>query len=362
MEWALYEPRHGYYSAGPERRIGRGGDFYTSVSVGEMFGKLLALRLAGEWRDLFGKTLPLVVVEQGGHDGRLARDFLAGLDESAPDLAEGVEYRLVEPREPLRGALRDRLVGGGGDRRLTVVPSLEEARAPAGLFLCNELLDAFPVDTLVFRKGRWHERWVAAKEGPDGRSFVWVERTLREEYAAFAGELGTDFPEGYETEICPAVDEWAGEVSTLFQKGLWWIFDYGHERSDYYDPSRRTGTLRAYRNHRASDDLFAFPGEQDLTADVDFTRVERAVRKSELECRRFTDQHHFLIEAARPWLLAIEGRPPEATTATRLRQFKTLTHPGLMGRQFKVMELSRGLAGPDEDSPGGRFNGDRARP
>jgi SAM-dependent MidA family methyltransferase len=127
----------------------------------------------------------------------------------------------------------------------------------------------------------------------------------------------------------------------LFERGLWWIIDYGHERADYYLPQRRTGTLRCYRDHRASEDPFAHPGGQDLTAHVDFTRVEEAAVRGGLSRRRFTDQHHFLVDSARSWLLSLEGRVPDARTAKRLRQFQTLTHPSMMGQQFKVMELAR---------------------
>jgi SAM-dependent MidA family methyltransferase len=222
---------------------------------------------------------------------------------------------------------------------LRVIDSLEASRAPAGLFLCNELLDAFPVDLLVFTEGAWHERrvgWDGASARPD-----WVTTPLRPEWAGFAALLGTDFPEGYQTELCPAVDAWMAEAARLFERGFWWIIDYGHEQSDYYLPQRSTGTLRCYRGHRAGEDPFAHPGEQDLTAHVDFTRVEEAARREGLARSLFTDQHHFLIDAARPWLLSLEGKRPDAATAKLLRQFQTLTHPAMMGQQFKVMEFTR---------------------
>lgn len=343
MDLALYDPQHGYYArrggAPGFREVGREGDFYTSVSVGEVFGLLLAHRVDQEWRDGFSRTLPFVLVEQGGHDGQLARDLLAGLREIGSPLLEGLEYRLVEPREALRAALEERLAAAPEDG-VRVVASLEAARAPAGIFLCNELLDAFPVDLLVFEGGAWRERWVgwdAAAHRP-----AWVSRGLRPELAGFAEELGGEFPEGCVTEVCSAVDRWMEEAARLFQRGLWWIVDYGHERADYYLPQRRQGTLRCYRGHRAGDDPFAFPGEQDITAHVDFTRVELAARREGLERRRFTDQHRFLVEAARPWLLSLEGKAPGPATAKRLRQFQTLTHPSMMGQQFKVMELARG--------------------
>lgn len=342
MDLALYHPGLGYYSRRGDdpgfREVGRGGDFFTSVSVGETFGFLLAQQIAREWEDRFERHAPFVIVEQGGHDGRLARDIVAALRESGSPLAGNFEYRLVEPRPALRESLeRSLFLDPVGE--IQIVPSLGEARAEIGLFLCNELLDAFPVDLITFESGRWRElrvAWDADSDRP-----VWTPEDLRPELAAFAAGLGTDFPEGYRSEVCPAVDSWMEEAALLFERGLWWIIDYGHERDDYYPPERREGTLRCYHGHRCGSDPFVFPGEQDLTADVDFTRVEEAAIRRGLIRRRFTDQHHFLIEAAKAWLLSLEGQAPGPATAKRLRQFQTLTHPSMMGQQFKILELER---------------------
>lgn len=340
MDLALYHPRHGYYASAAEgggfRRLGRGGDFYTSVSVGDTFGWLLARRLVAEWETVFDRPESFVVVEQGGHDGRLALDVVAALREIGAPFLGTFEYRLVEPREGLRDRLAGMLPQGGPVR---VLPSLAEARAPVGVFLCNELLDAFPVDLLVFTGGEWRERrvaWDAAAAGP-----AWTDGPLSDFQARFVAELGEGFPEGYVTEVCPAVDDWMKEAAGLFGRGVWWIVDYGYERPDYYAPERRNGTLRCYRGHRAGEDPFEAPGDQDLTAHVDFTRVEEAAARAGLRKRRFTDQHHFLVEAARSWLLSLEGRPPDAVAAKRIRQFQTLAHPALMGRSFRVMELEK---------------------
>lgn len=342
MDLALYHTGSGYYSRrGDEpgfREVGRGGDFFTSVSVGETFGFLLAQQIVREWEGRFERHVPFVIVEQGGHDGRLARDIVAALRESGSPLAGNVEYRLVEPRPALNEALM-RSLSQEPVKEIRVVSSLEEARSEVGLFLCNELLDAFPVDRITFESGQWRELrvgWDAASDRP-----MWISDDLRPELAAFAAGLGTDYPEAYRSEVCLAVDSWIEAAAALFERGLWWIIDYGHERDDYYLPERRDGTLRCFHAHRGGNDPFALPGEQDLTADVDFTRVEEAAHRFGLARRRFTDQHHFLIEAARSWLLSLEGQAPGPATAKRLRQFQTLTHPSMMGQQFKILELER---------------------
>ena len=74
MQQALYHPEHGYYSSG-RCAIGRKGDYFTNVSVGPLFGQLLAAQFAEIWEDL-GKINDFVIVEQGAHDGQFARDVL----------------------------------------------------------------------------------------------------------------------------------------------------------------------------------------------------------------------------------------------------------------------------------------------
>ena len=89
MSLALYDPEAGYYASGSEVRVGRQGDFFTSVSVGECFGKLLAAH--------FSKMQPGLrqVVEQGANDGQLAHDLLS-------HLPENIDYVIVEPFDALR--------------------------------------------------------------------------------------------------------------------------------------------------------------------------------------------------------------------------------------------------------------------
>ena len=136
---------------------------------------------------------------------------------------------------------------------------------------------------------------------------------------------------------------WMSRAARLFEKGLWWVIDYGYGSDDYYAPHRTDGTLRCYRNHRATENPFEAPGDLDITAHVNFTDLRKAAEAAGLKERLFTDQHHFLIEAAKPWLLSMEGKPPGPEVARRMRQFQTLTHPSIMGQQFKVAEYSCGF-------------------
>jgi len=343
MEVALYDPEAGYYARPDRHRPGRKGDFFTSVSVGETFGFLLAHRLLRHWQETLDPGLPLTVVEQGGHDGQLACDVLRAIEEIAPEGLESVDYVLLEPREGIAPRLEAVLAGLlPPGARCRVARSVSEARAAQGVFLCNELLDAFPFRRLVRADDAWRELRV----GADGRGgFRWEQAALDAALAPFAerlDRLAWPFPEGYATEVCPGLDPWAGEVAGLFERGAWWIVDYGHEEESYYAPHRREGTCRAYRGHQVVEDLLSDPGRTDLTAHVNFSHLQRAGEAAGLRWEGLCDQGRFLTEAARPWLLSLEGAAPSGKAAQRLRQFQTLTHPSMMGRQFSVATFSKG--------------------
>src|SRR5213592_3487634 len=95
MQQALYHPEHGYYSSG-RCAIGRRGDYFTNVSVGPVFGRLLAAQFAEMWESM-GRPDDFVIVEQGAHHGDFARDVLGAVRERAPDFFSGLRYWIIEP-------------------------------------------------------------------------------------------------------------------------------------------------------------------------------------------------------------------------------------------------------------------------
>src|SRR5438270_13467535 len=95
MQQSLYHPEHGYYSSG-RCSIGRKGDYFTNVSVGPLFGQLMAAQFTEIWERL-GKIDNFLIVEQGAHDGQFARDVLQSAQKHAPEFFAVVRYRIVEP-------------------------------------------------------------------------------------------------------------------------------------------------------------------------------------------------------------------------------------------------------------------------
>lgn len=346
MERALYDPRHGYYARGAAR-VGRSGDFFTNVSVGPLFGTLLARQFNEIWERL-GRPQPFTIVEQGAHDGRFAHDMLNALRKLAPECSAAAEYFIVEPFPELRE--RQRLTLAAEDR-VRWTDSLDALPSFTGVHFSNELLDAFPTHLIHYDATGWRERWVEWQNG----QFTFTDGPLSSDsLVAAVAEIGPRSP-GYSTEMNLAARQWPGDVARKMERGFVLPIDYGHARSEFYAPERSTGTLRAYSRHRVVPDPLARPGTVDLTAHVEFTSLVEAAETAGLRLHGFTDQHHFFVGLGR--LHFPDGIVPDAA---EMREFKTLMHPSLLGLSFKVLALEKGLP-PGPPLSGFGLSGDARR-
>jgi SAM-dependent MidA family methyltransferase len=334
MELALYHPELGYYGSG-RARIGREGDYFTNVSVGPLFGELIGRQFREMWERL-GRPTPFTVVEQGANSGDFARDVLAWAGRGDRDFREALHYAIVEPFPVQRDRQRQTLEGHASG--VSWHADLAELPRFTGVHFSNELLDAFPVHRLRSDGSRWLERHVAM--GEDGE-FAFTDGPLTTPPAHPLPEVA---PAGFETEVCPAALEWCDALSGRLERGYALAIDYGFSRSEYFAPDRRDGTLSAYRDHRREENPLARPGETDLTAHVEFTTlVGHALGSGGFELAGFTDQHHFMVGLGRV-VFPDSDVPPTPEERKARRAFATLMHPGLMGRGFKVLALSRGVS------------------
>ena len=332
MERALYDPAHGYYASG-RAAIGREGDFMTSVSVGPLFGRLLAVQFEEMWERLERPT-PFKVVEQGANTGDFAHDLLSAA-ESRPEFFAALRYAIVEPFEVNATRQRERLARFAG--RVSWHASLEVLPRWSGVHFSNELLDALPVHRVVFRNGVWREQYVAVDSG----NLRWSEGPLSTPaLAAMLPQLPQI--EGYTTEINLEALAWMEQAARRLERGYVLVADYGYARADYYQPERTQGTLACYRQHRRGDDPLAEPGAQDITAHVEFTTLAERAQQAGLTLAGFTDQHHFLVALGRALFPDITD-PGQLTAERRkeMRAFATLMHPTLMGRGFQFLALAK---------------------
>jgi SAM-dependent MidA family methyltransferase len=331
MERALYHPEHGYYASG-RARIGRDGDFFTNVSVGPIFGRVLADQFAEMWHKL-GAPASFVIVEQGANDGTLAADILGNLSPEIP-----TAYHIVEPLPALRSAQQHTLAAH--HEKVRWFENLDALPEFTGLHFSNELVDALPFHLVRSHGSGWEELSVTVENG----AFVFLPLPPSPETAPHLSALPTR-PAGYTTELRPAADAWLNAVSSKLRTGYILLADYGFPRGQLLAPHRTDGTFSCYRNHRRDADPLADPGQKDITAHVDFTALAETALQAGLRFEGFTDQHHFLVGASQSLLHSLAG-PPDTAKQKSLRALQTLLHPQTMGTQFHYIAFSQGLEHP----------------
>jgi SAM-dependent MidA family methyltransferase len=318
MEQCLYHPELGYYARAGQPTISKDGDFITSVSVGSVFGKLLAHRLYQFWR-ANGSPAPFTILEPGAHDGNLCLDILEAISDLAPDFSNAVEYIVHEPLPNRRKLLRTKLQG-----KASIIATPNEYHAKIGALIANEILDALPVPLYLRSDDQWHEVLVTS----NGGSLDWDSRP------ATPG-LPKNLPEGYVTEGPPELASFMTPLARMFENALFIWIDYGLDEEALYHPARTAGTLRCYFKHKTCAHPLENPGEQDLTADVNFTIVERIASSLGFQIHQVMNQSRYLTYCGREWLLS-NPSPNE------INQFQTLIHPSQFGSRFYALEMTKG--------------------
>jgi SAM-dependent MidA family methyltransferase len=354
MEQALYHPELGYYSSG-RCAIGRRGDYFTNVSVGPLFGRLLAAQFVEMWESL-GRPDDFVVVEQGAHQGEFARDVLGAVRERSPDFFGALRYCIIEPFPILRERQAETLRDFGG--RPTWTKSLADLEPFCGVHFSNELLDAMPVHLLsrADPEGRasarpghaeacpsdsWQERCVI--ESGDGFGFV-PAPIINEDLRRHLETIPQHLTEPYETEVNLAALKWMEQLAPKLTRGYVLAVDYGYSRDEYYAPERSSGTLQCYSNHRILPSPLTDIGHSDITAHVDWTSLAERAEACGLSVAAFTDQHHFATGVVTALLPEQFGADADAGSR---RALQTLLHPEILGTTFQFLALTKNVpSGP----------------
>lgn len=307
MAMALYDPEYGYYATN-RVNIGGAGDFYTAPHLGNDFGELLAEQFAEMWR-LLDYPNPFTLVEMGAGQGLLVRDILRYLHRHHDACFEAVEYVIVEGSPALRQEQQQRmtkLAQSFGRLHWRTWDEIEPDSV-VGCFFSNELVDALPVHRVIWKDGTLQELYVTLDAAADARASAQTKRfveaiaplstpALQHYFERNGIDFATaNYPDGYTTEVNLAALEWIETVAQRLHRGYVLTIDYGYPAQRYYMPTRRSGTLQCYFQHRHHDDPFVNVGLQDITAHADFTALERQGEVCGLKTLGYTQQGLFLM-------------------------------------------------------------------
>ncbi|MFY9583702.1 MAG: SAM-dependent methyltransferase, partial [Candidatus Acidiferrales bacterium] len=219
------------------------------------------------------------------------------------------------------------------------------AEIPAGCVFSNELLDALPVHRVVREQGALREIYVGL-EGEEFREQLGPPSTPA--LAGYFATQGIELREGQQAEAGLEACEWIADTGRRLARGFVLTMDYGHQAHELYDECHLRGTLLAYQQHRASEDFLRAPGEQDLTAHVNFTALELWGRRAGLARTGLISQAQFLLALGRGNQFADlydEGQSEVERVRARLL-LKNLLHPEGLGETFQVLVQHKGVEAP----------------
>lgn len=314
MNLCLHDPEAGYYATDP----GLGRDFITAPETSQVFGELIGLWGAEEWRAM-GAPAPLTLCELGAGRGTLLADGLRALHSAAPDVLAAMQLVLVEASPKLR-AMQARALAA---HRPVFADGIESLPPGPMVLIANEFLDCLPARQFVREAAGWRERVIG------------LDASGRFTFGLAAGEPPADLAPGEaaEVDVQLALESVVAALAERDAPFRALFIDYGESEVAPGD------TLRAYRDNRQVNPL-SRPGRSDITVDVDFGRLARLARAAGLDVAGPVEQGAFLgalgIEARMHQLVRANPDQGEAIH----RAIAQLVEPDKMGQRFKVICLS----------------------
>lgn len=300
------------YYGRDDRQFGARGDFVTAPELGSLFGRTLARQLA---------QLDGPILELGAGSGALAATLLKALQR---------EYLILETSAALRNRQAARL-----GERVKFIDRLPESFR--GVIIANEVVDAMPVHAVGWRQQSIVERGVS-------ENLAWEERPASGALLEEARKIAVPAP--YDSELGLAGQAWLRTLAGHLAEGVVLVIDYGFTHAEYYHPQRAMGTLMCHARHRAHGDPFERPGEQDITAHVDFSALAHAAREGGLAVLGYATQAQFLVNCGITEVLAEVNVENALHYAPIAAEAQLLLSPAEMGELFKVLAAGRGVPGP----------------
>ncbi len=328
MGAALYEPKSGYYESAAV--FGKDGDFITGGGLGPWLALGYADLIEWGWNQL-GSPADWTLVEQGGGSGALLVDVVTLLQKK--EIADP-KIIMIETSSQMRERQQTHFMAHHLDvlsmPNLTDVGELENC-----LMFCNELPDAFPVKSFVWRDKTLIERGVAHSQN----HFIWQDGLpIRDESIEVDDHLKSAWPDRYISEWNPNLATWQADVANMMTRGFLFCVDYGYSQQEYYRPQRVEGTLLGHRSHQVVENVLDRPGSCDITAHIDFTALRRIGERLGLRSECFMTQGAWLAQSPSVQKhiesLAASGN---VESVQQLAHAKRMLLPFGMGETFKLL-------------------------
>jgi SAM-dependent MidA family methyltransferase len=336
MALALYHPGGGYYRRDELPWGFRGRDYYTALDLGSLLGLAVEARLRRAWLDM-DRPPVFTVLEPGAGRGWLGRDVL---DAASGDFADCVRYVHCDDGPAARREAEKALVPWLEDGRASFKAEADEIPDFVGAVVSNELFDALPAQPMRWDGEKW-EMEMLSPQGPDWEA-------AGPEYSEACEWLAQNAAQNADGGLRPGDGSvWAESLPAVLDKtcapmrrGLFLAIDYGDAADRLL---AKPAGLRRYRGHQVDGRWWEAPGECDLTADVDLTRLAHLLEGMGLRPAPRRSLGSWICAAAplAEWEAEWQSLPQEERSA-RSRNLMNLTLPSAMGERFKVVEAVKG--------------------
>ena len=280
MQMALYEPGCGYYVSGAHKMGWEEKDYFTSTDLSSLFATCMGRQLQRMWEQL-KRPRPFVVLEQGAGRGHLAQGVRDWAEKESPDFYTVLDYRIEDMR-------------AGQDAREIAAHSDSQDDSSPSVILSNELIDAFPVHLVEKHGERLYEIFVSAQHGRLAEILKEPDGAVLEDYLDGYHVPWRSYSDGWRAEINLDALRWMKHAATLLRRGFLLTIDYGDKARALYSRERREGTLVCYYNHTLNERPLLRPGQQDITAHVNFSALIEEGRRHGLRLNAFTTQKDWL--------------------------------------------------------------------
>lgn len=337
MELALYHPQFGYYNADHFHLGGENGAFMTAAEISPLYAQCFAKQCL----QLFHHYTEPYILELGAGSGRFAYELLSALEK---DQACPTHYYIYDVSLQLRKKQQNFLQQMCPQwlSRITWLETLPDQFS--GIIIANEVLDALPVHCFKVNETEIKEKCISINQH---QQLSW--KLVDSKHPELIHEVNEIYhryhlPNHYESEINLQLQKFIASLAQLLKQGTILFADYGYGQQEYYHPERITGTLATIYQGRHLNDPLQYPGQQDITAHVDFTRVADYAIQNSLSLAGYTTQAAFLLSLGlMDFAEALTKNQSDADVFRMQQAIKYLTLPSEMGERIKIMALNKNV-------------------
>jgi len=335
MSLALYHPEHGYYRRNTSQWGFEGKDYYTALDLGPLLGEAISIRLHKTWLEL-DRPHTFTILEQGAGRGWLGRDLLKA---AAGDFGHAIRYIHCDDSPIAKQEAMQALEPWLNSGQAHIKNQDDKCDAFIGAVISNELFDALPAQPWRWDGEQWMREVLVSLDDETTGCTQWE--------AADPHEAGEWFGQHAQDGLQPGdgsiwVESLPNILETIckpLQRGLFLAVDYGDIAPRLI--AKRAG-LRRYLKHQTDGHWWESPGNSDLTADVDLTRLTYLLESQGLRPEKTTTLAHWVCANAplAQWEADWQRLTSQERTA-RKQNLMQLTLPNAMGDRFKVVQACK---------------------